>query len=167
MSRQTDNERLLEDVLAPEADSGFSAEVLAATLRGVRRRRRVRQVRNFGGGALVVLAVLAVAASLVLRRNPAPELAQTPGPANYRLVMTQPLAAEQVVRSQPLAREQFAVATAPVPAIPTVGDGYREIGDDELLALAAPQVVALVRREPDFAELVFLPPAHEPGAEPN
>jgi hypothetical protein len=167
MSRQTDNERLLVEVLNPEADSAFSEEVLAATLRDVRRRRRMLQVRNFGGGALLVLAAIAVAASLVLRRNATPELAQTPGPTNYQLVVTQPLAAEQVVRTQPLAREQFAVATVPVSVIPTVRGGFREIGDDELLALAAPQVVALVRRGPDLAELVFLPPPTEAGAETN
>ena len=49
MNRRTDNERLLDDVLAPESGSEFGATVLAETLRGVRRQRRARQVRRIGG----------------------------------------------------------------------------------------------------------------------
>lgn len=44
----------------------------------------------------------------------------------------------------------------------TIRGAYREVGDDELIALAAPHVVALVRRSPNHAELVFLP---EPEAD--
>ncbi|HEY9174624.1 MAG TPA: hypothetical protein VI136_20250 [Verrucomicrobiae bacterium] len=47
----------------------------------------------------------------------------------------------------------------------TVLGGYREIGDDALLALAAPRVAALVRRGPHEAELIFVEP--EPSAAPE
>ena len=55
MKQRTDRERLLDEVLSAEPDSAFSANVLAETLRGVRRQRHVRQIRRYG----VVLAAVA------------------------------------------------------------------------------------------------------------
>lgn len=155
MNRQTDNERLLADVLTPEADPGFSATLLAETLHRARRRRRVRQLRRYGGALAVLLAVATLISSYILRRTVTPELAQLPQPLSYHLVVSQPLAPSQRVSTQPLARSQL-VAPAATHEVRTAPGGFREVGDDELMALAAPRVVALVRRGPHEAELVFV-----------
>jgi hypothetical protein len=154
MNRRTDNEHLLDDVLAPESGSEFGANVLAETLRGVRRQRRGHQVRRVGG-ALVVL-VVALTSSHFLRRGVKPELAHAPPPLNYQLVVNQPLTADQTVSTHPLTPEQSVTSTITARLVLTVAGGFGEIGDDELLSLAAPQVVALVRRGPHEAELVFV-----------
>lgn len=155
MSRRTDNERLLNDVLIPESGSEFGATVLAETLRGVRRQRRARQVRRIGG-ALVVLLAVALTSSHFLRRGVKPELVHTSPPLNYQLVVNQPLTADQTISTYALTPEQSVTPTATAQLVSTVAGGFGEIGDDELLSLAAPQVVALVRRGPHEAELVFV-----------
>ena len=167
MSRRTDNERLLDDVLAPESGSEFGANVLAETLRGVRRQRRARQVRRIGG-TLVVLLVVALASSHFLRRGVKPELVHTPPPLNYQLVVNEPLTTDQTISTYALTPEQSVTPTATAQLVSTVAGGFGEIGDDELLSLAAPQVVALVRRGPYEAELVFVSsPATESGSTAN
>jgi len=154
MRQPTDKERLLAEVLSTEPDSEFSANVLAETLRGVRRQRRVWQVRRYGA-ALAVLIVAALASSRFLRSGAKPELAHLPQPANYQPVVTLPLTSAQVTESRFFSPDQQ-VATASVTMIQTTPGGFGEIGDDELLSLAAPNVVALVRRGPHDAELVFV-----------
>ena len=72
MSKRTDHEQLLAEVLTPESDSRFAEQVLAATLCGVRRQRRVLRVRRFGG-ALVGLLAVAFASSFLFRREVGPE----------------------------------------------------------------------------------------------
>jgi len=160
MKQRTDNERLLADVLTPETDSEFSANVLAATLRGVRRQRHARQLRRYGG-ALAVLLAVAFTASLVLRQSVKPELVQVPQPLSYQLVVSQPLTASQWVTTEPLTSNQSIVSTATSQLVQTVAGGFEEIGDDKLLSLAAPQIVALVRRGPNEAELIFVSPLPE------
>jgi hypothetical protein len=155
MNERTDHEKLLADVLVAEADPGFSAGVLAATLGQVRRRRRLRHVRLCGVTLAVLLAVT-VAGRHLLRRGVQPELAAAPQPASCQLVVSQPLRAGQLIATQPLATDQCVVSTALVQVIRTRAGGFGEIGDDELMALAAPNVVALVRRGPHEAELVFV-----------
>jgi hypothetical protein len=155
MKQRTDNERLLADVLDAEADAGFSATVLAETLRGVRQRQSVRQFRRVGGALLVLLALAFVAGHL-LRRGVKPELARSPQPTSYQLVISQPLASDQIVSTQPLAPEQRVVSETAALVVQTTVGGFREVGDDELMAMAAPNVVALVRRGPHEAELVFV-----------
>ncbi|HEX5218161.1 MAG TPA: hypothetical protein VFZ59_01220 [Verrucomicrobiae bacterium] len=159
MNREPDKERLLADVLGTEPDAEFSAGVLAQTLRGVRRQRRVRQVRR-SGAVLVVLVAAALASSHFLRNNTKPELARLPQPTSYQptsyqLVTTHPLTPDQLINTQALSPEQQAVS-ARVAVVQTSPGGFGEIGDDELLSLAAPNVVALVRRGPHEAELVFV-----------
>ena len=155
MKQGTDKERLLADVLNPETDSDFSAEVLTETLRGVRRQRRVRQIRRYGA-ALAVLAAVALASNHWFQNSAKPKLANAPAPTNYQLVTTQPLIVGQVTDTQPLSFDQQVASTASVNLVQTAPGGFGEIGDDELISLAAPNVVALVRRGPHEAELVFV-----------
>jgi len=155
MSRKTDNERLLADMLSAEPDSEFSANVLAETLRGVRRQRRVRQVRRYGG-ALAALIVVALAVNHFLRTGARLELARLSQPASYQLVVTLPLPAGQVTETRLFSPDQEVASATSVRLIQTTPGGFGEIGDDELILLAAPSVVALVRRGPHEAELVFV-----------
>jgi len=158
MNRPTDQEGLLADVLAEEAREGFSAALLAETLRLARRKRQWRQVRRGSVvAALLLLAGLGIWQSLP-RAKPPTAIAPPPAaPASYQLIVSQPLLESQMVATQPLAAESTFVANVMTPTIRTYGGGFREVGDDELLSLAAPQTAALVRRGPHEAELVLVP----------
>lgn len=167
MKQNTDNERLLADLLSSEPDSKFSANVLAETLRGVRRQRRVRQVRRYCV-ALAALVAIALASSHFLRTGAKPGLARLPQPSSFQLVVTQPLGSDQFIETQSLSSNQQIASTADVNLIQTSTGGFGEIGDDELISLAAPNVVALVRRGPHEAELVFVSsPTEDSSAQQN
>jgi len=155
MNKRTDHERLLADVLAPEADSGFSSALLSQTLHAARRQRRNRQVRRYGG-AVAVLLTATLLVSSYLRRAVKPEQSGLPPQLSYQLVVSQPLSANQLVGTRPLAQHQMVFSAFTADEVRTAAGGFREVGDDELMALASPQVVALVRRGPHEAELVFV-----------
>lgn len=154
MKPKTDHERLLADVLSSESDSAFSACVLAETLRGVRRQHRMRQVRHYGVAVATIL-VATLIASHFLHRPIAPTVANKTQTSGYQLVATTPLTASQITESRFFSPDQ-AVVAGNVSLVQTTTGGFAEIGDDELLSLAAPNVVALVRRGPHEAELVFV-----------
>lgn len=157
MNRRTDNERLLDEVLAGESGEGFSTTLLDETLRHVRRRRQWRRARRIGGAlALVVGIGIAVWPGPAPRFTPRQETASSPV-APYQLVVSQPLLSSQIVITTPGATG-LVISSMTVGLVQTMRGGYHEVGDEELLALAAPQTVALVRRGPHEAELVFLPP---------
>jgi len=165
MNRRTDNERLLDEVLADESGAGFDAALLDETLRHVRRRKQWRRARSIGALALVVGIGIAV----WHRPTPRvtwPEIASLPD-AHYQLVVSQPLLPSQVVTTSPGTAQPVLVSAVPLELIHTSAGGYHEVGDDELIALAAPQIVALVRRGPHEAELVFLPPPAEAAPQQN
>ena len=153
MNPAPDNERLLDDVLADATPAGFREALLGETLRLARRRRHWRQTQR----AVTVLAVLVLATIAGWR-------AWVPGPskpelsASYQLVRSRPLRAEQILTTQPLAAGRVVATVATMDVIYTASGSFREIDDDELLALAAPRVAALVRRGPHEAELVFVQP---------
>ena len=155
MKPGTDKERLLTDVLNAEPDAAFSANVLTETLRGVRRQRRMRQIRRYSAVLVAVVAVTLVS-SQFLRRTAAPRRVELAKPANYQRVSTQPLIPSQLIETRLFSPDQHVVTTASVNLIETTAGGFGEIGDDELISLAAPKVVALVRRGPHEAELVFV-----------
>jgi hypothetical protein len=152
----SERERLLSDILAEPAEAGERRDALLdRTLRHVRRRRTVRQVRRAGA----VLLLLPAIALLVWRvRLPlVPETVTRQAP--YDLVRTAPLPPSAVVGTQPLAPFGL-VASAPSLDAATIttrpGDhGYREIDDATLLALAGTNAAVLVRLGPHSAELVF------------
>ncbi len=157
MNKQTDNERLLQDVLAGESGAGARAASLENILQLARQRRRVRTVRRVA----VVAALLIVSTIGVMRhftrKNVPLEIAKTnPPAANLAWVTSQPLSSAELVTSQSLLPSQIVSSLHAPNIVYTVREIFREVGDDELLALAAPQVVALVRRGPHEAELVFI-----------
>jgi hypothetical protein len=154
MNPRTDKERLLADVLHAEPDAEFGSNVLTETLRGVRRQRRVRQVQHYSL-ALAAIMVVTFFSTQLLRQPTAPGLANSPKPLTYQLVATQPLPAGQIAATRAFVPDQ-PVTTASVSLIETDIGGFGEIGDDELISLAAPNVVVLVRRGPHEAELVFV-----------
>ena len=166
MKPQTDHERLLTEVLATEADADFSAGVLAATLRQARQQRRWRRIRQ-SSGALVVLLAIALGSCQLIRRGAAPETIPMPPPVSYELVLSQPLRSSQIASTTPLTPLLTVASTATASLVQTAPGGFGEIGDDELMALAAPNVVALVRRGPHEAELVFVSAPAEASSPPN
>lgn len=159
MNKRTDNERLLEDVLAGESGEGARVASLENILGLAQQRRRVRAVRR-----VAVVAVLLIASTIGVMRHFAPKTVQlesaktNPPAASLGWVTSQPLSPAELVTSQRLLPGQI-VSSLPAPIIVhTVPYIFREVGDDELLALAAPKVVALVRRGPHEAELLFITP---------
>jgi hypothetical protein len=152
MNHSPDHRHLLAEVLADTSPAGFREALLGETLRLARRRRQWRQARR---GAAVI-AVLALALGGVWWKLSWPPKAKPT--ASYLLVRTQPLSPAQIVTTQPLSPGQLVL---------TVSGGFREIGDDELLSLVAPQVAALVRRGPHEAELIFVKPGDEASNPPN
>jgi hypothetical protein len=69
------------------------------------------------------------------------------------------LTSEQVVSSRPLAPEQLVHSESLVMVTQTTATDVPRVNDEELLELARPNVVALVRRGPQETELVFVEPA--------
>lgn len=155
MNREPENERLLTDVLSEAAPADFREALLGETLRLARQRRQFRQARRVCG----VLAVLAVAAIVIVRSLPQRSVKPQPSSASYQLVRSQPLSAGQIVVTRPFAPQQIVASVETASVVHTTPDsgGFREIGDDELLAIA-PQPAALVRRGPHEVELVLVKP---------
>jgi hypothetical protein len=159
MKPRPDQEQLLSDVLASGADIGFREALLGETLLLARRRRQWRQARR-GVTTLVVLALAATGVWWALL----PDAAEPWSAMGCQVVHSQPLRPDELVATKPLAPDQLIASVATKDMVITVSGGFREIGDDELLALAAPQVAALVRRGPHEAELILVqanPPSSE------
>jgi hypothetical protein len=154
MNQGRDKQRLLADVLADGNAGGFREALLSETLGLVRRRRHARQV----GRALAALVSVA-GLGLLLWRNPAPTalLSGKTGRA-YTIVLSQPLAAAAIVGTQPLAADSIIESWKNVEVVQTAASGLRpyDISDGELFALLGSKPVALVRRAPHRAELIFV-----------
>ena len=150
MKRPADHDPLLDDVLAEVAPPEFRDQLLQGTLRQARHRRQFRRGRRiFLSIALVGLLGVWFAGQTPRPRTRPETSAQQP---EFPLVVirTQPLSPGVLVTSAPLTQTEI---------VSTVAGLYRIIGDDELLALAAPAPVALIRCGPDCAQLVFANPA--------
>lgn len=148
-------ERLLADVLGEGV--GFRDGLLHETLRRARRRRRFRQARR----AAPVLGLAIVLGVLAWRFFPA-----GPGPLHaparpYEIVHTRPLAPAACAGTKPMAPGCVvaSVTTADMVSTAAASGRVREISDEDLLALAAPKAVVLVRLGPHSAELIFPDPA--------
>ena len=163
MTRRTDQERLLADVLREETGDGFHEALLGETLRLARRRRQVRLARRVGG-AFALIAVMTAIAIWPRLHAPVQEARQPAHP--YHLTFSQPLPASCVVSSRPLRADQVVVSTLASGVVHTTAGRYQVLGDDELLALA-PVPAALVRRGPHEVELVFVSPPAESGGQQN
>jgi len=157
MNKRTDNDELLEDVLADEAGDGFRAASLENLLQLARRRNRRRIVQR--GGIVAALLVVATLSTMrYLTPKPVrPTLTETkPTAPSLDWIVNQPLTSAQLVTSFSLRPDQIVTSLEQPNLVHTVPGNFREVGDDELLALAAPQIAALVRRSPHEAELVFV-----------
>src|SRR5262245_23576691 len=130
MKQKTDNERLLADVLHSERDSECGVNVLAEILRGVRRQRRIRDVRRCGS-ALALLVAVSLVTSHFIQNGAKRELARIPEPTCYQLVTTRPLASDEFTSTRSMSSEQQIVSAATVNVIQTTAGGFGEIGDDE------------------------------------
>jgi hypothetical protein len=161
MSRSPDPEDLLAAVLAEAEPPDFRATLLDATLQLVRRRRRVRQVRR----AALIAAPLLVAGIFAWRWTPSAAVPSAPAAAglippvaaSYALIHTRPLPVENITHTQALDPSNRVTSLATVAIMHTPPDDrtVRIIGDEELLALAAPRPAALIRVGPQAQELVF------------
>jgi hypothetical protein len=157
--KRTDQEQLLNDVLADESEAGLNAAVLDQLLQLARRRRRLRQVWRGGVAAVVVAAVVVAFLFQLEARKPKADLARKPiVPPNYETVTTFALTAEQLVSNQPLSPEQTVLSGGTVVEVRTTGANFHSVNDEELLELAKPSIAVLVRRSPQEAELVFVEP---------
>ena len=166
MTKKNDQKRLLDDVLVDEMDAGFHEALLAETLRLARRRRQFRQAQRVGVMLSLVFAITVV----VVWRNPwATVNIQPPLVQNYQLTLSQPFPPASIVSTRPLSADQLVASRALALVLHTaeMSGNYQEVGDDELLALAEPQVVALVRRGPHEVDLVFIPSPVEATSNQN
>ena len=158
MNPPSENEQLLNDLLAEGVPADFRQSLLKQTLGLARRRRWWRRTRR-AASALAVCAGLAI-----LWWRGVPRQATAPGSTARRpsveIVHTRPLPASEQVRTKPLpaAFQVVSVTTVPVVSTRPSDSLFREIGDSELLALVAPKPAALVWRGPHSAELVFVNP---------
>ena len=164
MNRQTDNERLLADVLADENAGGFREALFSETLRLAHRRRHFRQTRR-----AVSVAAVFVGLALFAWRSLPPQISPAEATQkNYAVVHSQPLPTAAVVLTRPLAINHLVASFTGIQLVQTTRDGgtIREIGDDELLGLVEPKPAALVRLGPHTAELVILNPVDD-ASPPN
>ena len=165
MNQQNDNERLLADVLTGEDVAGFREALFSETLRRARRRRHFRQARQ----AVPAMAVMVGLCLWVWHSLPRPVKLPEAKQQNYAVVHSQPLPAAALVLTRPLAIDQRAASFTKVQRVQTAQGGgqFREIDDDELLALAEPKPAALVRLGPHDAELIVLNATNQEAPPPN
>ena len=159
MNNRTDQESLLAEVLAEASPTDFREAMLAETLRLARRRRQFRQVRQ-AAGVLAVIGLLAVLVAQQFSRQPdvSMPLAKKIVKQSYELVRTQPLPTGALISTRKFSDAQFAASVSTVVAVATVSGGFRQINDNELLALLADKPAVLIRTGPNSEELVFANP---------
>ena len=159
MNYRADQESLLAEVLAEASPTDFREAMLAETLRLARRRRQFRQVRQ-AAGVLAVIGLLAVLVAQQFSRQPdvSMPLAKKIAKQSYELVRTQPLPAGALISTRKFSEAQFAASVSTVVAVATVSGGFRQINDNELLALLADKPAVLIRTGPNSEELAFANP---------
>jgi hypothetical protein len=158
MSKFSNRDSLLEDVLAENASPDFRAALLGQTLRHARRRR----YRRRAGRAAMVVMVLSVLGGFSWWNLPIRAPASKMHTASYEAIHTRPLPPSALIATQPLNAELFIVSVPTASRVSTTANsaGYRFIGDDELLAMA-PQPAVLIRVGPRSQQLIFEPPAEQ------
>jgi hypothetical protein len=159
MNNHSDQQRLLEDVLAESSPADFRGRLLAETLRLARRRRRWRQTRSVAGAlAVAILAALLIRLSWPERRSTPPQQAKTPDTTGFRTVETEPLPASAVVFTGGFSPVKMVSSASTVTQVATTSGGFRPINDDQLLTLVGPWSAVLIRTGPKSEELVFSNP---------
>ena len=163
MNDRSDNQELLDDVLAEASPPEFRSALLGETLRQARQRRRWRQARRAGGALLALLLVVAmVRREFSAKQNPAVSLAPTAAsPNSYVLIETQPLPAGALVTNRIFSSVPTITSSPQFVTIATTSGHFRIINDEQLLSLLGPVPVALVRTGPNSEELVFANPADQ------
>jgi len=160
MKPESEQNSLLDDVLAETAPAHFERALLDGTLRAVRRQRRMRQC-NRGLAAVGVFAAIALAVWNALLPSTSVKFVR---PALH-IVSSQPLPASMVVGTKP--GSVVVVTSSPTTFVMvetgSIQDPFQEINDEQLLALAAGRPAALVRQRPHQAELLFLNPEDTNG----
>jgi hypothetical protein len=151
---------LLDDVLAEAAPAGFERAVQERTLRAIRHRRRTRRLRRGFAIAGAFAAIVMAAWNAIWQSSSVKSI----GPA-LNIVSSQPLPPSMVIRTS---IDSVAVVTSSATSCVVVETGsiknpFKEIDDEQLLALAGGRRVALVRQGPHQAELIFLDPADKDG----
>lgn len=162
MNPSSDSNDLLDDVLAESVPSDFSTALLDETLRLARRRRRWRAARP----AAAVVVLLVVLGTSVWRGSISRGIISRPPAIGYEMVRTQMLPVDAIVSTLPFHPEWTVATAASVDIVRTVPamNSLRFLSDDELLALAAPRLPALVRTGTHSQELIFLVPGEpKPG----
>jgi hypothetical protein len=156
MNDHAEKESLLAEVLAEASPADFRATMLAETLRLARRRRQIHQARRVTG-VLIGMSLIAV---LVTQQFSKPTFISQPiakkiVEQNYALVLTQPLPASAVISTRTFMASQLVSSAETVVEIRTTAEGFREINDNQLLALLPDKPAALIRTGPNSEELVF------------
>jgi hypothetical protein len=149
-----DNERLLMEVLAEGSDPRLREALLAQSLQLVRRQRKFRQARRVTSVMAGFIGLLL----LVSRFVPLAPNGSPPSAKPYNLVRSQPLPANALVQTTPHFLPDFISSKKQVAIVVTSSTvhGFRDLDDDQLLELAAPSSVVLVRHGPHEAQLVFV-----------
>ena len=159
MNERRETERLLNDVLDGAAE--WRGELLAQTLRQVRRRTRVRRARS----ALATVALLAIVSVAVWRSRPPSSPSARMTKPDLIVIYSRPLDASMIVRTRPNSVSVVASSESTFNLVETGARKslVREIDDEGLLALFAGKAVVLVRPGPNQAELIFLHPEDAKG----
>jgi hypothetical protein len=157
---KSEQDNLLDEVLSEAAPADYGRTLLDGTLRAVRRRRRMRQwKRGVGAAGAFAAIVLAVWHALLPISS-----VKTVQPA-LRIVTSQPLPPSMIVETKPdsVAVVSSSPKTFVLVETGSIRDPFKEIDDEQLLALAGGRPAALVRRGPHQAELLFLNPEDKNG----
>lgn len=155
MNKPSHEQQLLDEVLAESFPENRREQLLEQTFHHVRRRRHTRQTWRTVGALVVLLGL-----GFLIWPRPHHPVVQPSPPKPYMLVETQPLPASNIVRTIPLTSVSQIHSGPTVSVIATATEPRlaREIDDADLLSLAAPHPVILVRMGPHSAELVFAHP---------
>ena len=152
-------DQFLSDVFGEPEE--FRDALLAQTLRQVRRRRIFRRCRQ---GFTAVAGVVAVAVVCWRTFQPTPLRLPAKAP-DLVVIRSQPLPPSMIVETRPDGLTEVASSSATYALVETGAAKrlFREIDDEQLLALLAGKPAALVRRGPNQVELIFLNPEDEKG----
>ena len=149
-----DPHRLLDEILEEAAPADFRSAVLDQTLRRVRRRRVARRTQR----VLVAFALLVGLPLVIWRTLLVPQNHNGAGPASMARVSSQPPATFMLIESKAGAVNIITSSAGTVVMIETAAakDSFKEISDEELLALVSGRPAVLVRYSPQQAELFFV-----------
>ena len=159
MTSKSDKVDMLEEVLGESLPDGFREEILQHTLRSVRNRRRYRRACKMAGALAAVLV-----AGIIFYAIWPKQLSRESAVPGYEVIRTSRFPSSSIVNTKPLPGDQLATAMVAVSVVHTQKSGfYRDITDDELLALATGRSGLLVRVGPGKQELIFANEADQRG----